>query len=147
MTERDSGDDQLIKVPYIIVTNKLFGHPKYVRLSDKAKVYLLELWGYCNEYETDGIVHKTVLEQKGSALAKQLKDAGWVDPTNDPESFYMHDYLDYQRSKAAIQEHKKKNQRNGSKGGRASSHKKWHLDRNKPSPQCPLCIEEGLSQA
>ncbi|MGO1664103.1 MAG: hypothetical protein ACTHYO_10350 [Micrococcaceae bacterium] len=95
-------DENLVKVPYIVVTNKLFGHPKFVRLSDKAKVYLLELWGYCNEYETDGKVHKTILAQKGAPVARELHSAGWVDPTDDPDTFYMHDYLDYQRSREQI---------------------------------------------
>lgn len=140
MTNQD--DEQLDRRPYITVTNELFRHPKFVRLTDKAKVHLLELWGYCNEYQTDGIIHQSMLNAKGPAVAKQLRDVGWVDATNEEGMFYMHDYLDHQKSKAQIEDHRNGKRKAGSAGGKRSNHVRNHVKKNVFQAECQWCVEE-----
>lgn len=127
--------------PYITVTNELFRHPKWRRIGDKSKLYLLELWGYCNEFRTDGFVERTILYERGTKLANELLKE-WVEKTADPDIFYMHDYLAHQPSKAEIEERIKEKREAGATGGKRSAHKKWHVDRGIKNPECDLCQDE-----
>lgn len=142
MTAPGGSEKHLDKRPYIAVTNELFRHPKFVRLTDKAKVHLLELWGYCNEYKTNGIVHESILNGKGAAVSKVLRDIGWVDQTTEPDMFYMHDYLDHQKSKEQIETAKTAKATSGSTGGKKSSHVRNHVKKNEHDPQCEWCVED-----
>lgn len=123
------------------MTNELFRHPKFIRLTDKAKLHLLELWAYCNEYQTDGIVYKAILEEKGRPVAKLLREVGWVDDTNEKDTFYMHDYLDHQRSKAQIEERRERRRQSGAKGGTKGMHERWHVQRGDFKEDCEHCQE------
>lgn len=125
--------------PYITVAQELFRHPKWRRISKDARLYLLELWGYCNEFRTDGMVHRTVLEEQGVKVGKELLDAGWVEITADPDEFYMHDYLDHQPSKAEIEKRVKDAKESGSRGGAKSNHTRNHVNKNFIDPSCELC--------
>lgn len=138
----EAPNDRLDNRPYITVTNELFRHPKFIRLTDKAKVHLLELWAYCNEYRTDGIIHKTLLMEKGQAVARALREVGWVDDTTDPDFFYMHDYLDHQKSRAQIEAYREQRRQDGKKGGIIGMHERWHVDRGVTNPDCPLCFPD-----
>lgn len=126
--------------PYITVTNELFRHPKWRRISDKSKLYLLELWGYCNEFRTDGFVERTILYDRGPRIANELLKE-WVEKTEDPDVFYMHDYLSHQPSRAEIEERIEEKRTAGSKGGKQSAHEKWHVKRGILNPRCDLCQE------
>lgn len=122
--------------PYITVTNELFRHPKWTGLpNDKTRLYLVELWGHCNEFRTDGAVVKHVLHAKGAAVAKALIAAGWVETTDDPQLFLMHDYLSHQPSKVEIEERiaDKKS------AGKLGAHRQWHVKRDKQHPDCEYC--------
>lgn len=124
--------------PYITVTNELFRHPKWTGLpNDKARLYLVELWGHCNEFRTDGAVAKHVLHAKGPAVAKALIGAGWVEATDDPQMFYMHDYLAHQPSKVEIEDRIDNKKTAGKLGG----HRQWHVKRNLFDKDCQLCID------
>lgn len=124
------------------MTNELFRHPKFIRLTDKAKLHLLELWAYCNEYQTDGIVYKAILEEKGRPVAKLLREVGWVDDTNEKDTFYMHDYLEHQKSRAQIEQHREQRQKDGKKGGIMGMHERWHVARGVVNKDCPLCFSD-----
>lgn len=127
--------------PYITVTNELFRHPKWTGLpNDKTRLYLIELWGHCNEFRTDGLVVKHVLNARGAAVGKALISMGWVETTNDPNTFRMHDYLAHQPSKAEIEdriEDKKS-------GGKLGAHRRWHVEREQPSEDCHYC-RDGIA--
>lgn len=109
------------KRPYITVTNELFRHPKFRRLSDKAKLYLLELWGTCNEFQTDGKIEHAVLMAQGKRVADELLN-GWVEATDVPGMFYMHDYLEHQKSRVEIEKYKEKK----TSAGVFGAHKRHH---------------------
>jgi len=122
--------------PYITVTNELFRHPKWTGLpNDKTRVYLMELWGHCNEFRTDGAIAKHVLHARGAAVAKALLALGWVEPTNDPNTYAMHDYLDHQPSKKEIE----KRIENKKTAGRLGAHNQWHVKRGEFDPACTFC--------
>lgn len=125
--------------PYITVTNELFRHPKWLRLTDKARIYLLELWGHCNEFRTDGMVEDFILDARGPKISQELVKVGWVEITHDPNVFYMHDYLDHQPSKAEIEERIADKRTAGGKGGKRSAHTRWHTNRGVIDPKCDLC--------
>ena len=104
---------------FISVHDEMMDHPKIEALSDTAKVHLVRLWGYCNRHRTDGIVSAGKAKDKGAAVFKQL--------TSGPEpmliqlddgTYYCHDYLKHQWSKAEIEAQAEKNRANGAKGGR-----------------------------
>ena len=126
--------------PYITVTNELFRHPKWLRLSDKARLYLLELWGHCNEFRTDGMVEDFILDAKGPKIRQELVKVGWVEITHDPDVFYMHDYLQHQPSKDEIEDRiaDKKT------AGRLGAHRQWHVKRNRQDENCVYC-RDGIA--
>lgn len=126
--------------PYFVVSNELFRHPKFLRLSDKARLYLLELWGYCNQYMTDGLIEDFILKEKGASIAKELIRAGWVDETKDAEIFMMHDYLLHQKSRAEIESLIDLKKDQGSRGGIKSAHVRHHVNKGVFSENCELCV-------
>lgn len=135
----------LDKRPYFTVANELFRHPKFVRLTDKAKVHLLSLWGYCNEYTTNGIVHESVLNGQGAATAKLLIEIGWVESTATKGEYYMHDYLEHQKSKQRIEVEKSIKQTAGSVGGQKSHHSRNHAAKGVFDASCQWCQEAQKS--
>lgn len=122
--------------PFIAVTNELFRHPKFTGLpSDKARLWLIALWAHCNEFKTDGLIPRHVLNAKGQSVGAALIAAGWVDATPDPESFVMHDYLDHQKSKAELEELREERRANGAEG----LHVRWHVRRGIVKKGCEYC--------
>lgn len=119
--------------PYITVTNELFRHPKYRRMSFEARVALLELWAHCNEFMTDGRVDGWVFEEYPDKICEQLLTVGWA--YADGDSYEMHDYLKHQKSKAEILELKEKR----SVSGAYAAHCRFHLKRGKPKSDCYWC--------
>lgn len=132
---------ELDKRPYITVTNELFRHPKFVPLTDKAKVHLLSLWAYCNDYGTNGQVHKSILYSEGAATAKLLLEIKWVETTSVKDMFYMHDYLDHQKSKERIEVEKSIKKTAGSVGGQKSNHSRNHAAKGVFEESCQWCQE------
>ena len=125
--------------PYIAVAQELFRHPKWRRISKDARLWLLELWGYCNEFRTDGMVHRSMLEEEGVKVSKELLDAGWVEITADPDEFYMHDYLEHQPSRTEIEQRMKEAREAGKRGGEKSNHVRNHVKKGVIDLTCELC--------
>lgn len=108
--------------PYIAVTNELFRHPKFRRLTFEARVALLELWAHCNEFMTDGHVDSWVFEEYPDKVQEQLVKVGWVHSKGD--DYEMHDYLKHQKSKAEILALKDQKSVSGALGGHVRHHVK-----------------------
>lgn len=124
--------------PYITISNELFRHPKFRRLSDKAKLWLLELWAYCNEYRTDGFVDVHILNEKGAKITAELM-VNFVETTADNDMFYMHDYLDHQPSRKEIEDRIQEKRSRASTGGKLSAHNRHHVKKGIVNPDCELC--------
>lgn len=119
--------------PYIAVTNELFRHPKFRRISFEARIAVLELWAHCNEFMTDGLVESWVFEDYPEKIQEQLLKVQWVDQTGD--SYEMHDYLKHQKSKVEILEQKGKKSASGAYGG----HVRHHEKKGTYKPGCHWC--------
>ncbi|TFV90416.1 hypothetical protein [Blastococcus sp. CT_GayMR16] len=118
---------------YIRVHDGMDEHPKIEPLSDAAFRLLHKCWAYCSRQKTDGRLTDAAWQNRGTAKARQeLVDAGLVHlpgfecphPAEDcPPApgghVQMHDYLDWQRSAAEIEELSRKRSEAGRRGGRA----------------------------
>lgn len=128
--------------PFPIDPN-LFQHPKYVALTDRAKVHLIELWVGCWSGGGHGMVSKRDLNRKGAKVAFALLD-GWVERTADPEIFYMHDYLEYHHPKSdhdVIRVITEREYKAG--GGKLGMHNRWHVAKGVVKPGCDHCVGPG----
>ncbi|PSS43607.1 hypothetical protein C6401_10770 [Arthrobacter woluwensis] len=133
-------EQSLDERPYITITNQLLRHPKFKALpSDKARLYLLELWAHCNEFLTDGLVTKEVLYERGPGIAKALIAGNWVLTTNDPNVFEMRDYLKHQKSRETINKLIAKRREAGSKGGKIGMHNRHHVAKGVFKEGCEYC--------
>lgn len=125
---------------YITVHDGMPDHPKIEGLSDAAFRLLIECWCWCSRNLTDGQLPKTSWEKRGNARSRrELLDGGLV---HDKGSFfYMHDYLEHQRSADEVRLFKAKKGSSGTLG----NHLRWHVPEGRePSPDCEHCIAEGL---
>lgn len=120
--------------PYIAVANSLFRHPKFVMVSKDARLHLLELWAHCNEYRTDGRVHKAILDQAGKKVSEELLGANWVEH-HEGDWFYMHDYLKHQKSADELADAREQKQQRGRRG----AHVRFHENRGITDPDCAYC--------
>lgn len=90
---------------------------KVGRVTDLAfRVYVLSIC-YCGANLTDGVVERSLLAHIPLAtpkVAKELEAAGLWEP--HPDGWYVHDYLEWNRSKALIEADREKNRANGLRG-------------------------------
>lgn len=107
------------------VDDGLHGHPKVLRVWRESPaalgLHLLAL-SYVGAYLTDGAVHRAFVEEKGGvALAAQLVACGLWDA--DGDGWTIHDYLDFNRSRADVERERKASQQRA-KRSRTSRTKK-----------------------
>ena len=113
---------------YITVTNDMPENAKIEALSDKAFRCLITLWCWCSRNESDGKVPESVWLKRTTPKARTELLIEMVEPIKDGV-FFMHDYLQHQRSKAEIAALRAKRAKAGSLGGQRSAesraHDKW----------------------
>jgi hypothetical protein len=105
---------------YITVHNGMTEHHKIEALSDKGFRCLIDLWSWCSRNETDGKVPESVWLKRTTAKVRTELLVEMVEPIKDGV-FYMHDYLEHQRSKAEIAALRAKRAKAGSLGGQRSA--------------------------
>lgn len=106
---------------YIKLHDGMPGHPKIRGLSDRAFRTLVRAWCYCSEYLTDGHVVPGAARDLGAPRAwQELVVVDLAEPMDDG-GYWMHDYLEHQRSAQQIAELKERRRQAGRKGGRVSS--------------------------
>ena len=103
-------------------------HPKVIGLSDGA--FRLHTSGiiYCSRYKTDGLIPK----QQVSKLVPNYRAAHLKELTRGPKPlwttdgthYYIHDYLQWNRSKAEVEANKATKSAAGKKGAEARWGKK-----------------------
>lgn len=105
------------------VDDRFPDHPKVIGLSDGA--FRLHVSGivYCARYLTDGFipkpqVGKLVPNYRSSYLAELTKARLW---TSDGGGYVIHDYLQWNRSRAEVEEEKLAK----SKAGKAGAEARW----------------------
>jgi hypothetical protein len=112
---------------YIRVDVLLRFHPKLDGLTYPSKWTLIELWSHCGQHLTDGFVRDTVWKQTGTANARrQIVSAGFADRVKG--GYQMRNYLGHQRSRAEVEELRKKRSESGRKGGLAKANAKQVLE-------------------
>lgn len=119
-------------------------HRKVARLSDQA--FRLHIHAICwaSRERTDGALSPTDLMDVAprlrhrERLATELVTAGlWVETA--PLGWVIHDFLDWQPSKAtrrAMDEQKQT-------AGQLGAHRRWHASRGIRDPECKYCIGAG----
>jgi hypothetical protein len=105
---------------YIRVDVLLPDNHKLDGLHPAAKWTLIELWCHCGQHLTDGYVRDAVWRKIGTANARrQLIEHNLAERVDG--GYQMHDYLQHQRSRAEVEELKKKRAEAGRKGGNAKA--------------------------
>jgi hypothetical protein len=102
-------------------------HPKILPLSDNAFRTLIEMTLWSRANQTDGFIPAPVAKVKWKPKAvRELT-------SNDPDEpslervdggFQVHDYEEYQQTRAEVEGVKAKNQANGKRGGRPTGYRK-----------------------
>lgn len=105
---------------FIKIHDNIEENPKVEALSDKAFRHLIGLWCYCSRNWTDGKVSGATMRRKTTpATLRNLIDAGLVE--RDGDDYQMHDYLEHQRSRAAMEELSAARAAAGKRGGEAKA--------------------------
>lgn len=100
-----------------------------------SRLYVIELWTYCNQYMTDGWIDHEVLHERGDDIAEELIATGWVDGPDPDGMFYMHSYLEHQKSKAEIEGLRASRKESSAWG----NHTRWHVEKTVMEPSCGYC--------
>jgi hypothetical protein len=85
------------------VDDAFWSHPKVIKAGNAAIGLWLRCGTYSNQHMTDGFISVAVARQLGSAgLAARLVDAGLWTTVSEPCGYLMHDFADYQPTRATV---------------------------------------------
>lgn len=107
-------------MPWVNKDDQMPEHPKVWGLSDAA--YRLHDSGicYCNRQLTDGLISAakvpTLVPRFRKATLTELVDKGIWRSLNDGQAYEIHDFLQWNRSRAQVLEAREKKSRAGKKG-------------------------------
>lgn len=105
---------------YITVHDGMPDHPQIKALSDAGFRLLVSGWCWCSTYLTDGRMELDVWENFGKKSARdELVRRGRVHLVPGANFVEFHDYLQHQRSRAEVEDLRRKRVRAGSIGGRS----------------------------
>lgn len=127
---------------FVRMDHGLPDHPKFVGISDRAFRVWFNAVCWSSRQEQDGHVPEVVMRRTLGAspkVVRELLDARLLDALDDQGRYYVHDYLDFQRSKEEIDAY-----RSGrGDAGTLGNHRRWHVARRKWEKDCQHCQEEG----
>lgn len=115
-------------------------HAKFVGLSDRAFRVWFNAVCWNSRQEQDGNVTVDVMRHTLGATQKiiaELVSRRLLDETED--GYYVHDYLDFQRSREEIAAYRESRGQAGTYG----NHQRWHVSRRRWDSECEHCKEEG----
>lgn len=124
-------------MPWANLDDAFPNHPKNVPLSDAA--FRLHVSGVCHaaRYLTDGRIQEETVplltpKFRKTALAELLSRGHWHKPgegcgttdcpSGDPDTYVIHDFLEWNRSRATVESERERK----SKGGKRGAEKRWH---------------------
>lgn len=102
--------------------------PKVAGLSDGA--FRLHVAGiaYCNKHLTDGLINGHEVPRRVRSFRKnsltELVHHGLWRSVLEGEAYVIHDYLDWNPSRAEVEDRKQKSRDNGARGGRPGATQK-----------------------
>lgn len=92
---------------WIRIDDQMPDHPKVEPLSDAAFRWIFRGLSYANRFLTDGVLPKTFLQRVPDAVREELVTAGIWKVTR--KQLRIHDYADYQPSKAEVERERQLN--------------------------------------
>ena len=106
-------------MPWIRFEDNFPEHPKVLALSDAAFRLHVRAIGYAARHLTDGRVTYAVVSSlsRRASLSEELVTAGLWERSDD--GFCVHDYLNYQPSRAEVEATRKQRASAGRVGGKA----------------------------
>jgi len=124
------------------VDDSFYDHPKTEELSDSAVALWTRAGSYCAKHLTDGfITHRKadrMCDNPATAITELVEAGLWE---KDADGYRFHDWHEYQPTREeALATSKAK-----SLGGAVGNHRRWHVERGKPDPECPYCKAEHRS--
>jgi hypothetical protein len=116
-------------VSWVNLDDQMPEHPKVVQLSDAAFRLHISAICYCNRYLTDGVVSASIVRRlvpnfRKSSLSELLQLRVWFS-TADGDGYEIHDYLQWNSSKAEVQAHKERISKVRSEAGRRGAEARW----------------------
>ena len=110
---------------WVVLDDKMPEHPKIVGLSDGAFRLHVSAIAYSNRHLTDGIISADMVAQlmpryRKNFLDELLRRAVWVELVPD-ECYEIHDYLDWNKSRAEVSQQRKAK----AEGGRKGAARRW----------------------
>lgn len=122
---------------FIKVHEDMPDHWKIEPLSDRAFRLLVETWCWCKRLSNDGMMTAPTWERRGTARTRaELERAGLVERDADSGFVVVHDYLDWQSSKAQVEA----KQEAKSRGARLGNHRRWHVAQGIRDQSCEFCL-------
>jgi hypothetical protein len=83
------------------VDDAFWAHPKVMEAGNAAIGLWLRCGSYAAQHLTDGFIPAAIAKHLGSAgLARRLVTAGLWEPVDNPCGYLMHDWADYQPTRA-----------------------------------------------
>ena len=105
-------------MPWANLDDRFHTHPKVIRLTDGA--FRLHVSGicYCSLHLTDGVVEEDVVpvlipRYRKTVLDELLAKGQWL---KHPKGYEIHDYLQWNRSRAQVEAERERKSRAGKKG-------------------------------
>lgn len=112
-------------------------HPKIISLSDEAFRALVTLWCWSHRNQTDGTVAPAVaVRVAGATAVAELHASEMLEDVDG--TYYLHDYLEHQESKAEIKASRETKRRSGAQGGMAAARKRLEQQLLQQEQQQPL---------
>jgi hypothetical protein len=134
---------RVTQTDWIRLSVNLPQHEKIEALSDRAFRLLIESWCYCGAQLTDGRIGAAKWRRMGSLRSRnELAVTGLLHEQEDG-SVVMHDYLEWQRSRAEVLAERSRKSDGAAKG----NHVKWHVNRGITDPDCRWCERQDDSDS
>ena len=120
------------------VDDKLWGHPKWLAASPRARSLWVTAGSWCASQETDGVVPRHVLATLGGRPADAADHVTCGLWATHRTGWRFHDWSQFQPDAASLRAKREKE----STGGAFGNHKRWHVRPGVVVPECPFCTGE-----
>jgi hypothetical protein len=104
---------------WIKIDDSLAFHPKISRLNDAQFRFYITALCYAGRHLTDGLVFIEALPRTHPSVIRKLVEVGLFEKT--AKGLEIHDFLDFQRSRADVEALREKKREAGAKGGKRSA--------------------------